>query len=303
MAEPKSSKGEPPRVHPAFLMLLADASASDRWAQTLERAASKAGFHLITGPAPETFAYEQKTVVVSNDVNWTLHIPSSNTHLFADGDLPPAPPAPGTFSDRHELHKLSRQLVVAAHVTDLGAPVYDRECVSADIDGLGRIEAPQASARLKLASPLAMFENLPPRVGVRANWPAQLFSFHTEAFFEGPSEIDLTGRARMLVHGPYLFLPRGRWKAEIRIAVDPEGGVAPLRIQWGKDGDFATLEARIDRAGQYSVDLERDWGEPGPAQVVVWATQAMFKGRLVFQGCDVERVAATVPELEISTLA
>lgn len=273
------------------LILLVDESASGRWRDSLEAIVQDAGADLVTGPAPQTFDPDRHTVVVSDDVNWTVHIPAANSVVFADGLTPAMPSVPGSFGERHELHKASQRLVVAAHIIGQGAVLHDRNTTQAELEGLGLAKAAGQAMMQDARSPLSVYAHLPPRCGGSCLWPPHLFSYQAEAFFDGLPDIDLTGKSRMVLHGPYIFLPRGRWRAEIKLAVDPEGGTAPLRIQWGKDGDFATSEVQIDRAGEYSVTLERDWYEPGAAQVVIWLTQAVFRGHLAFRGCAVEMTA------------
>lgn len=273
------------------LCLLVDTSSAEQWRSALTAIADGGGFEVVSGPASQTFEPQHPTVVISDDVNWTVHIPAASTHVFADGDLPPEPSAPGSFDDRHELHKESRRLVVAAHVIAQGATLHGRGSVEAEIDGVGIVKRLGHGVRSAVVSPLSIYADLPPRPGVSAHWPPHLFSYQSEAFIDGSPDIDLTGRPRMLVHGPYAFLPTGRWRADIRFAVDPEGGAAPLRIQWGKDEDFATSDFRIVQAGEYSVSLEHDWTEPAPAQVVIWLTEAVFRGHLIYRGCSIEMTA------------
>lgn len=273
------------------LLLLVDASSAKQWRYALSEAAAGDGFDVVSGPAPQTFEPQHPTVVISDDVNWTVHIPAARTHVFADGDLLATPSAPGTFDDRHELHKESRRLVVAAHVITEGATLHDRDSIAAEIDGVGIAKRLGQGARSAVESPLSIYADLPPKPGVSAHWPPHIFSYQLEAFIDGSPVIDLTGRPRMLLHGPYAFLPTGRWRADIRFAVDPEGGAAPLRIQWGKDGDFATSQFRVVQAGEYSVSLEHDWNEPAPGQVVIWLTEAAFRGHLIYRGCSIEMTA------------
>lgn len=296
MAKPKFGIQSGIEIPQTIFLYLVDASARERWEVVLSEAARANGLYIENGPAPQNFNPMVPTIVLHDDVSWTLHIPPERTLVFSDSDLPERPTVPTTFSDRHEIYKISRQQVIAAHVVGLGAVLHDRFTTAASVPGIGQVEGAPARPRPKSMSPLAMYASLPPRPGDGAEWSEHLFSYQQEAFFDGSPEIDLTGKPRMLLHGPYLFLPRGRWKADIRFAIDPEGGIVPIRIQWGKEGNFAELEARIELAGEYSLSMERDWDDPAPAQVVVSLTQALFRGQLVFRGCKVEMVSDLMAE-------
>ncbi|MBX4158912.1 hypothetical protein K4A07_17460, partial [Lactiplantibacillus plantarum] len=138
-------------------LLLVDATSAEQWRDALIEAADGGGFEVISGPAPQTFEPQHPTVVISDDVNWTVHIPAARTHVFADGDLPATPSAPGSFDDRHELHKESRRLVVAAHIITEGATLHDRGSIAAEIDGVGIAKRLGQGARSAVESPLSIY--------------------------------------------------------------------------------------------------------------------------------------------------
>jgi hypothetical protein len=51
----------------------------------------------------------------------------------------------------------------------------------------------------------------------RLQWPVRMFFSPDTAHFQ--ARIDLTGRARHIMYGPYLFLPRGDWRSEVEFEV------------------------------------------------------------------------------------
>ncbi len=62
-------------------------------------------------------------------------------------------------------------------------------------------------------------------------WPGQIF-YHPEHPTEHvPRIIDLTGPARMLSHGPYFYLPRGAYEAEVIIACSDISSGATFRLE------------------------------------------------------------------------
>lgn len=192
----------------------------------------------------------------------------------------------------------SRRLACAARLAALGAPVLPAGAMEIDLPGLGRIgrgEPAGESARVQDGA-LALYDQLPPPVGAGAVWGADLFSYPVGKGFDGGQpDMDLTGRARIIVHGPHLELPPGVWRAEVRFAIDPRGAPIRFRFDWGVGDDMVVSNPLIRNPGLYRLSLTRRWLEPGAAQVRIWLMQGVFDGRFEFQGCTVERVADDAP--------
>lgn len=274
-----------------LLCLFVDGMAFNRWRQPLVDAANSAGVATIETPAPEHFLDEGRSLVLSDDISWTLHIPVDRTYVFYDGVLPASPLGVVGFADRHEMFKASRNLVIGSHAAQQGAELHDFSSRAVEFPGLGRIETGGSESTSAVEhSPLGMYSRMPPPVGASANWPGELFSFKPEAFHDGDADMDLTGRPRILTHGPYFYLPRGRWRAEIRFTIDTENRSVPLQFDWGTDGAFATYQTRFSKSGHYQLVLENDWSQPAPAQVVIRLSEGLFQGRLAFLGCEVTKV-------------
>lgn len=145
-------------------------------------------------------------------------------------------------------------------------------------------------------SPLALFDEMPVQAGTSANWAPHWFSYSEGVRRVGTSAwIDITGRMRPLIFGPYIHLPAGRWQADVRFAVDPEGGHAPLLFEWGTGNDYCRIMSDIERPGTYALKLDRIWDEYAAAQLRIWTAHPVFEGLLDFQSCRVTRVADDEP--------
>lgn len=277
----------------ATLYLFIDDSSFEAWANKTSELLASTGALVVSGPAPEHFDAALPCAVVSNDVNWSVHIAATRTHVFSNGELPPFPSVPVSFHDRHELYKASRNLVIGADLIEKGAVYVDGLKGRLKVAGLGEIVAEAVSIRAREDSPLSVYNQLPPKVGASAEWPSQLFSFRPEAFFDGSPDMDITGRGRVLVHGPYLYLPSGRWEAVIRFIAEPITRRIPIRVSWGCEAGFTSTEHDITIAGIYDLNLKTDFAGPGAAQVIVELREPMFDGFLQFQGCRIAKLAST----------
>lgn len=149
---------------------------------------------------------------------------------------------------------------------------------------------------LAAESPLALFDQMPVPAGATANWAPHWFSYPegVKRVADTPW-IDMTGRMRPLLFGPYIHLPVGRWRADVDFAVNPEGGHAPLLFEWGAGNDYCRIMTDVTHPGTYRIHLDRIWHDHGSAQLRVWAAHPVFEGLLNFQSCRVTRVSDDDP--------
>lgn len=200
----------------------------------------------------------------------------------------------------------SDDLIVRSHalmqtewVARSGVPVLSAARYQLEIPGLGLVERgegeryhihPQAAE-----SPLAMFDQMPIPAGASANWAPHWFTYLDPNARARSPWIDLTGRMRSMIYGPYISLPTGRWRIDIRFAVDPERGHAPLLFEWGTGNDYSRIMTDIEHRGAYGVSLDRIWHEASAAQLRIWTAHPVFEGLLNFESARVTRVADDDP--------
>lgn len=206
----------------------------------------------------------------------------------------------------------SGRFVGAAWLAERGAAVLGQPAMALSLPKLGLVSpkryeiAPDAPG--PLAPLLTLYDGLPVRVGARSVWGPGQFAFPADGEADGgPARIDLTGRARVLMQGPHMWLPPGYWRATLRMAIDPEGREVPLRFDWGIHwGDdrpeanaFVSVVETVEDAGFYTVSLDALWEIPGPALARIHLTQPLFQGVLEFLDCTVERLPDPEPRLEL----
>ena len=194
---------------------------------------------------------------------------------------------------RDVLLRTSIRLATASRLVQAGALSIPAASDEIDLPHLGRVRRQGDIAPSAVDDPaLDVYATLPPPVGASTAWGVNLFSYPVGKGFDGGTpDMDLTGRARILVHGPHLQLPEGTWEARLMFGVDPEGSPIRFRFDWGLGEDFVETSHVVSRSGLYGLTLRRRWLEPGPAQARIWLMQGAFQGRFDFQGCTVLRVA------------
>lgn len=194
----------------------------------------------------------------------------------------------------------AERLAAAVTLVREGACLVEGAAAEADLPLIGRvfgndsIEVGPPVATLD-PGPLDMFSGASargPEPGHKTNWPWDLFNFRTTPrSLVSPPEVDLTGRARVIFHGPRFSLPAGEWRIRLRFHLDPEDRESPLRFEWGGMDDFEHLELQLKAAGLYEVELTKRWDRPVAAQLRVWAAAAHFVGSFEFLHADVAYLA------------
>ena len=107
----------------------------------------------------------------------------------------------------------------------------------------------------------------------------------------GPDVIDITGRPRFLVFGPYVELESGVWRATVFLQLCPDAARGRLALQFGAEPDYTTVDLPSNTTGSMSVEAVHRMARPGFAQVRLWLKMAAFHGDVRFFGAVVERVA------------
>lgn len=152
---------------------------------------------------------------------------------------------------------------------------------------------PDGAFEEAVADAFGLFAAGPPPVGKRCRWAPALFS-HDRArtgSHIGAGTLDVTGRPRILLHGPNFSLPQGRWRILARFEVDAAAARCAFRIEWGDNSDFAFHRFTPGRPGRYQLELSHDWTGPAPAEMRLILETATIDGRLVLEGLDLERTA------------
>lgn len=124
-----------------------------------------------------------------------------------------------------------------------------------------------------------------------AEWSPAIFSYSKSG---GGSEnvgvVDITGRPRLVVYGPYIFLTRGVWRITVRLAFDVDAAQKPYQIQWGSSESYAEYDFVPNRSGIFEISMEHDWPSHAASEVRVMLLEGAFHGSLTLLGVNIERV-------------
>lgn len=109
--------------------------------------------------------------------------------------------------------------------------------------------------------------------------------------------MDVAGRARALVWGPYETMPRGVWRATASFLVDRWACRHAYRLEWGASTSYAVHEFVPGREGLFEVSAEYEWTAEAEAELRIILTESSLGGVFEFLGakvCRIERSSAAV---------
>lgn len=277
------------------------APSSGAWLVALARAAKQAGWQAYKA-SKATDAEDAPAIVIFKEPHEIALHPSIERWVVI-GSADPEAALAGSLGrnpdTRHAIQSATAALALREMVAPSAEVIIDSEDDRLVIEGLGEIHLEDSAidARPKPASPppaaLAAIALLKPPLGsCEGVWGPEIMSFTRGQDPEGGSpEIDLTGRTRILVHGPNLTLPGGAWECAVRLSVMPDDEVK-LMFEWGSGDDVHRAHTVMTEPGDYEVTLDHSWLEPRPAELRIWAERGHFSGALRFHEARVRKVSA-----------
>jgi hypothetical protein len=99
-----------------------------------------------------------------------------------------------------------------------------------------------------------------------------------------PPEIDITGRSRFLVYGPYVSLAAGIWRASVKFELCQDAARSRFTVHFGEMTSYASAHVPFGAAGQNLVDLEHTVLKPAPCEVRIQLNRAAFHGMIKVKG-------------------
>lgn len=261
------------------------------WQIAVVEAASRAGWDVFSLVPDQEPVFRDGVNALIQGVDASL-IPHAATDAVILAGSPQV--AVDTLMQMHDLDQGAALTSVgwwfaqAAEAAARNAVVVNAASEALDLPGLGRIVRGEAGSLTTTShgAPLAFYETLPPAIGASAFWPIDILLWigGTE-----PGFTDLTGKRRLLQHGPYLLMSAGTWTAEIVFELAIDRALTQLRFDWGDGVDVTETSQRLSTAGVYSVALEKSWDQPTRAELRIWLDRSMFDGSLRIRSTKVTR--------------
>lgn len=130
--------------------------------------------------------------------------------------------------------------------------------------------------------------NLPPLI-----WERELFFFGETGAERVAGTIDITGRARCLLHGPYVTVPPGAWSLALRLQLSREAADHEFRVEVFSDSQLASGTVRPEAEGRVDAHLafEVDGLADHPLSIRLSTQRAAFDGAVTLINATLVRAA------------
>ncbi|WP_150125923.1 hypothetical protein [Brevundimonas sp. LM2] len=152
-------------------------------------------------------------------------------------------------------------------------------------DMLGPVESAGAKALLLYANGL-------PDVGTSSEWLPQLFFYspRREKQRERITSLDITGGPGLLVNGPQISLPPGRWEITVQFTLDDDAARYELALEWGGLPDhFVTMSVKPNHGGLFRAVMSFETDRSVRSELRIRLTEGALHGQFEFLGAQVRR--------------
>ena len=123
-------------------------------------------------------------------------------------------------------------------------------------------------------------------------WGVDRFRYdkRAEHLRDSINNMDIAGRARCLVWGPYDVLGPGRWTATVSFSVDKWACRHSYALEFGHIDNYARFEFRPGKPGQYELDISFDAVKEAKTEIRFIIDESALGGMLLFSGAQVRKV-------------
>lgn len=302
------------RINRARWIVLTPSTDDAAWRQAITDAATTAGLRAVDARTPGSNFGDVSCVFITEDADAALKAdPSAIVAIMPEPET-----APDAVAEAHgveppsDIWHASLMLARASALADDHAVVTaadlsrrpSRIRLFGDLEIAPPASSAEASRRVAVAAAFSLYRNGGAQSSSEAPWSERLFLYDDRAArnWAAPGQLDITGRPRILVWGPYFALPPGSWKLRIRFAADHEAGRREYRLDWGTPTDFSSTPLRLHQGGVYEAEIEHRWINSEPAELRLVLMEGVIDGRFDFLGATVSRsTALPQPRLNASS--
>lgn len=123
------------------------------------------------------------------------------------------------------------------------------------------------------------------------SWPATIFRYASGPdLSDQPGLVDITGRPRFLINGPYIFLTPGVWRAIVRLGFDNDAGQKRYELQWGGSESYVDHQFLPGQSGVFEIALDHEWTAHAATEVRLVLLEGAFHGQVALDSVTIERV-------------
>lgn len=279
-----------------FWLILPPCADRDDWVATIKPLAESAGFAVVSSTAEASKASPGKALILTRDANEPRQAGAASENLAVIlSDAGPLLPEIDTASEPAPRHAAVRN---ASELTLRGCAAYPERVFTAD--ALRRAPA-EIFPGLKLSGPAlvaasdrnrALSEAFSVYSADQSFWGSEIFDINAKdvRHHDGQVVFDLTGRPRILIFGPYMVMPAGRWRAVARLGFGAPTAKHRYRADWGEQEVYTSYEFHPGRDGLFQLEMEYEWDKPSAAEFRLLLLEGAFDGEVTFLGAEITRI-------------
>lgn len=266
------------------------------WLAAVTPQAEAAGFSVVSAKPDAKDAPIGKTLILSRDADEARKagaLPKDVAVILSDsGPLLPEIEVSDEPAQRHSAVRNASELTRRGHTFP-----PDRIFLAESFDGTPVEVLPGLKLLRPNASPpshrnRALKEAFSLYATAQSFWGCEVFDINAKAvrYDDERAVLDLTGRPRILIFGPYIVLPAGRWKAVVRLGFSTPAAKHLYRTDWGTQELYTSYEFRPGREGLFRIGFEYDWDRPAASEFRLLLLEGAFDGEVIFYGVEITRL-------------
>ena len=211
--------------------------------------------------------------------------------------------APGALvisADRGGFDGVATAVAIARHFEltlsqdDISEIVRDLEPIDFAAEPQWWNSLPAAAREMALGAIGVYLGDAPDAHLLPITWVGDLFFLGDRPTERATGPVDITGRARCLLHGPYIMLPPGSWSLSLTMLFSRGAAEHEFLVEICTDGPLASgrIRPQQDGSAEVTVDFALDDSTEHTISIRVSSMRAAFDGAIAVVGATVVRAAS-----------
>jgi hypothetical protein len=283
-----------PKSKPMRWLIMPPAADQSLWESAIGEAAQKSDLKLTIGNVPA----KDSNLVLTQNAEQALKAGAKGDDMVVllseAGFLPPELAGSGPNVDRHGKVMAASQLLLEALKLSDVRRVTARQVASGpvalfkDLSLHLPVAAPVDTGRRNkaLLAATSLYEE------DQATWSTDILDIYAQITARTASSqtLDATGKPRFLIHGPYLFMPKGSWKVKARLEFEKALCDKKYAAHWGGVQTYSSLEFKPEHEGLYQLEMDWTWETAAPCEFRLIVQEAVFDGELKVHDLEISRL-------------
>ncbi len=133
-------------------------------------------------------------------------------------------------------------------------------------------------------------------------WPQESFLLADKGGEPSEGEIELVGRARCLIYGPYFHLPSGEWNAKFSLGIEHNVYGQIFTIEVHSDGLLSKIRVKPSGTGSFAAEAAFHIDNPKtPIEIRLFTDSGSIEGSIAYWSVELSPIDLSTPDSEHAT--